>query len=66
MPLNTHLTLQADLKKNENDTVIFRQLCKSILPDSNVWANRNGELMEKEYEILIACRGNASKFNLFF
>ena len=57
MPLNTHLTLQADLKKNENDTIIFRQLCKSILPDYTIWANRNAELMEKEFEIIIACRG---------
>jgi hypothetical protein len=57
MPLNIHLTLQADINKNENDTLIFRQLCKAILPDHHVWANRNADLMEKDYEIIIACRG---------
>lgn len=68
MPLNVHLTLQADIKKNENDTLIFRQLIKSVIPDQNLWANRNAELMESDFEIVVACRGKISffKVNLTF
>jgi hypothetical protein len=62
MPLNTHLTIQADIRKNENDTMIFRQLCKAVMPDHTVWANRNAELMEKDFEIIVACRGNNYNF----
>ena len=58
MSLNAHLSLPADIKKNENDTLLFRQLCKSVIPDQMIWANRNAELMEADYKIIIACRGN--------
>jgi hypothetical protein len=41
IPLNLHLSLQADLKDKKATTSIFRTLSKSLLEDVNVWANGN-------------------------
>lgn len=57
MPFNVHLTLQADIKKGKSDTALFRQLCKSLITDTMLWAHRNHELMESDFEIILACRG---------
>jgi hypothetical protein len=57
IPLNLHLSLQADLKDKKSTTSIFRTLSKSVLEDINVWANGNKSKLEIEYPILLACRG---------
>ena len=49
--------MQADIKTKKSHTCLFRQLCKSVIKDLNIWADRNAEMMEKEYEVLLACRG---------
>ena len=57
IPLNIHLTLQADLKHGKTSTSIFRQICKSVIKDVNIWANGNKSIIEKDHPIILACRG---------
>ena len=57
IPLNVHLNLQADINVGKKHTMLFRQLVKAVIPDITIWAARTGDLMDKEFPIIQACRG---------
>ena len=51
------MSLQADLKNGNSSTSIFRTICKAVLADKNIWANSNRVILEKDYPVILACRG---------